>query len=59
MSTPTVHPKPTITIPLDLYSRMLVDCRLLRALEAAGVDNWPGYEEAQQMLDPDGESEST
>jgi len=25
------------------------DVRFLRALEAAGVDNWEGYSEAQQL----------
>lgn len=50
---------PTVTIPLSEYSELLVDRKWLRCLEAAGVDNWDGYDIAQDMLDPDRESEST
>ena len=28
------------------YNRLLEDQKMLRALEAAGVDNWEGYDEA-------------
>lgn len=27
------------------------ECRFLECLEAAGVDNWGGYEVAQEMMD--------
>ena len=36
-------------IPTDEYEEMLDDIKFLRALEAAGVDNWEGYEAAQDM----------
>jgi len=33
------------------YERLLEDSQWLCALEAAGVDNWEGYEEAQDALE--------
>ena len=40
----------TITIRKIDYEELLSDQRLLRALEAAGVDNWQGFDEAVKML---------
>lgn len=53
------EPSPTVTIPLSVYNDLLMDQRFLRALQAAGVDNWDGYEFAQDILDPDGEAQTT
>ena len=43
----------TITILKSDYDRLLRDSDWLGYLEAAGVDNWSGYEEAQDMRDED------
>jgi hypothetical protein len=40
-----------ITIPKAEYENLLADAKMLRALEAAGVDNWEGFEYAQEMFD--------
>jgi len=40
----------TVTIARDLYDELLHDQRLLRALEAAGVDNWDGWNIALETL---------
>lgn len=32
------------------YEEMLEELRFLRCLEAAGVDNWDGYDYAQEMF---------
>jgi len=37
----------TVTIPKEEYEELKSDAAFLRALEAAGVDNWEGYEFAQ------------
>lgn len=42
--------KQEITITLEEYNSLLEDSKFMRALEAAGVDNWPGYDEAKEML---------
>ena len=34
-----------------LLASLTEDVTFLRALEAAGVDNWSGYEEAQEMVE--------
>lgn len=47
----------TITISKAVYEDMLEDIAFLRALEAAGVDNWEGFGIAQDMLDPEDEDE--
>jgi hypothetical protein len=36
----------TVTIDLKTYQMLLLDSAKLEALEAAGVDNWDGYDEA-------------
>ena len=38
-----------ITVSLDKWNSMLEDNAFLAALEAAGVDNWEGYEVAYQI----------
>lgn len=58
--TATASPRPTtpavaaerdtVTIARDLYEELLHDQRLLRALEAVGVDNWSGWDAALDML---------
>lgn len=34
---------PTVTISKKRYNELLADSKMLRQLEAAGVDNWEGY----------------
>ncbi|WP_311064069.1 hypothetical protein [Halomonas sp. DWK9] len=46
---PTSMPE-TVTISRGEYEQLLADQAKLRALEAMGVDNWPGYEQAMQQL---------
>jgi len=43
----------TIVISKAEYSELKEDQRWLRALEAAGVDNWEGYFHAQEHMDED------
>ena len=43
----------TVTIPGEEYVRLLEDSQLLNALRAAGVDNWPGWDHALDMLEED------
>lgn len=40
----------TITIRYDEYKRLQRDSQLLAALEAAGVDNWEGYDVAKEAI---------
>jgi len=46
-----------ITISKKLYESLLKDRKTLRALEAAGVDNWEGYSEAFPSEDEEFEDE--
>jgi hypothetical protein len=46
----------TVTISAKRYLAMIDDLRKLRALEAAGVDNWEGYDDAIGSLH-DGDEE--
>ncbi len=39
-----------VMVPEDEYSKLIERDRWLYALEAAGVDNWEGFEEAQQII---------
>lgn len=39
----------TVTIEISEYRALLLRDRFLTALEAAGVDNWIGYDEAQEI----------
>ena len=43
-------PAETITITRAEYDQLLSDQRLLHALQAAGVDNWNGYDDALETL---------
>lgn len=45
------NPKDSITITLTEYNRLLKAETFLDALYAAGVDNWSGYEAAQEIVD--------
>lgn len=38
-----------VTISKDEYEQLLEDSSFLQCLEAVGVDNWEGYEEAREM----------
>lgn len=40
-----------ITISQQEYDALIEDQKILRALEAAGVDNWEGYENISEYLD--------
>lgn len=42
--------KKMITISQVKYDKMVQDLNFLSALQAAGVDNWSGYEEAQNIF---------
>lgn len=59
-----IAPKPTpfmthgdttqyVTIPLSEYNDLLDSDRFLRALDAAGVDNWIGYDHAREIYNED------
>lgn len=39
-----------VTLPLESYESLCKDSRKLTALEAAGVDNWEGYDNAMNIL---------
>lgn len=39
-------PEETITIPKALYEELRDEAQTLHALQAAGVDNWEGYDVA-------------
>ena len=41
----------TVTITEKRYYELLEDSRFLDALRATGVDNWSGYEYAQEMIE--------
>jgi hypothetical protein len=49
MTDPADGPE-TVTIPLFEYNQLLKSAEKLEALEAAGVDNWDGYDEAMNIL---------
>jgi len=38
----------TVTISKDEYEELVEDVKFLRCLEAYGVNNWDGYEAAQE-----------
>lgn len=40
----------SITIPLEEYNELCRAAAKLYVLEGAGVDNWPGYDYAMEML---------
>jgi metal-dependent HD superfamily phosphatase/phosphodiesterase len=39
----------TVTIPKSVYEQLLKDSEWLSYLEAAGVDNWDGFDYAFEM----------
>lgn len=41
----------TITISLETYERLLKGSIFLSCLEAAGVDNWGGYDMAYELME--------
>jgi len=41
----------TITISQDEYDQLRRDSEFLECLYSAGVDNWNGYEYAQDMME--------
>ncbi len=41
----------TVTISEETYIELMDKVNFLNALEAVGVDNWSGYEEAQNILE--------
>lgn len=43
----------TITIAMESYVELIRDSRFLAILEAMGVDNWEGYEAAQEQMEED------
>jgi hypothetical protein len=45
----------TVTISMKEYQTLVDSKSLLDCLEAAGVDNWDGYDYARQMYDEDKE----
>lgn len=47
---PTSTDGDTVTISREAYDNMLEDLRFLSALEAAGVDNWDGYQIAREAF---------
>lgn len=42
-------PEETVTIKKSEYKQLLKDSNWLACLEAAGVDNWQGYDYAREM----------
>lgn len=40
---------PMITITMAEYDRLVKDSEWLECLEAAGVDNWDGWDEARRF----------
>lgn len=46
----TEDKKDTVTISKSSYNRLVERDGFLSALEAAGVDNWSGYDCAQDMI---------
>lgn len=47
------EPEETVTINKDEYERLLRQEEWLYCLEAAGVDNWSGYDHAVEMYQED------
>ena len=45
----TISPEETITIPLKEFTRLTERDDWLACLEAAGVDNWQGYDYACEL----------
>jgi hypothetical protein len=47
----------TITITMEEYEELKRDQDFLNCLAAAGVDNWEGYEYAQELMDDEDDEE--
>ena len=47
----------TVTISEAVYKQLLRDSEFLDALQACGVDNWDGYEDAQDMMSDEDEDD--
>lgn len=45
----------TVTIDVREYQRLLKRDEWLECLEAAGVDNWSGYDDAREILNGENE----
>lgn len=43
--------KETITISKEEYARLIGDSDFLQCLQGAGVDNWEGYDYAQEAYE--------
>ena len=41
----------TVTISKEEYESLLEDSEKLSALEAAGVNNWEGYDSAMELME--------
>jgi hypothetical protein len=41
----------TVTIPKSRFDKLAQDSDFLEALKQAGVDNWNGYGDAQEILE--------
>jgi len=46
-----------ITISKTIHDELVRDSYFLNCLEACGVDNWCGFEEAQEMMEDEEEQE--
>ena len=59
-NTVTIHGIEHTQIPTFQLEKLQEDSRKLTALEAAGVENWEGYEYAQSLIDyPKDEAKTT
>ena len=47
----------TVTISKEEYESLLEDQHMLQCLQAAGVDNWDGYDLAIEMMNGEGEED--
>jgi hypothetical protein len=45
-----MEPDETVTLPAERYHELIEAEAALAALEAAGVDNWDGYDYAMELL---------
>ena len=45
------NPEGVVVMSDAEYEQLAVDSQFLSALRCAGVDNWNGYEEAQEMVE--------
>lgn len=51
-----MDPKKLITVFQDSYDKLVQDSNFLNALISVGVDNWSGYEEAQNIVNEENDS---